>query len=70
MRLAGGGGSLVNNPALNWIGGTIIVSACVLGVVGYYGQKLQWWLQDRREKDRPNSEGQTPSTGQGPTTRP
>jgi hypothetical protein len=69
LLLADGGASLVDNPALNWIGGTIIVGACALGVVGYCGQKLQWWMQDRREKNRPNSAADA-EYRQGPTTRP
>jgi hypothetical protein len=46
---AGGGPVRPMGPTETHIAAGIIITFCVLAVLGYYGQKLQWWLQDRRK---------------------
>ena len=52
----GGASNIHMGPTATHIVGGLITAVCVLAVLGYFAQKLQWWLQDRRaakeDKDR------------------
>jgi hypothetical protein len=62
MIVASGGGPVVPmGPTATHIFGGIGIAFCVLVVLGYYGQKLQWWLQDRRSAKEKHSTDHEPS---------
>jgi hypothetical protein len=48
-------------PTETHIVGGIVIAFAVLVVLGYYGQKLQWWLQDRRSAKEKHSPDPEPS---------
>ena len=60
---AGGGPIRPTGPTETHILAGVIITICVLAVLGYYGQQLQWWLQDRR-KEKEQRSADRDSSGQ------
>lgn len=70
MIVASGGGPIVPmGPTETHILAGFLIAVSALVVLGYFGVKLQWWLQDRRKaraerSAEPPSDASTATRGQ------